>query len=263
VDVEFATAASGAVLLLQVRPVTAVATVKMSARGTPKRTLAWGHSTPRLLRCNQQVLKPLTQLGHYAWNGGRVGTPADVGDGVGVTKALKDMMAVWFGDAWPNDNYCCIINGFMYTTQGQGEKAARMPPPSWILRALSFFGAFSALENQCTKNSKERILMKQLKEWDQVRRPRFDLLHNELGAANVASLELTELKKHYERCLANFADCVWHHYFYVITVIMPSGALVAHVLRHLPDEDKASLFMLPSNPAGDGPVSLHCSHSTA
>jgi pyruvate,water dikinase len=256
VDVEFATASSGAVLLLQVRPVTAIAAVKLSALGRPKSTLEWTHSTVRLLRCNQQILKPLTKLGHYAWNGGVAGSPQSVR--FGVKEALSDMLRMWFGKAWPDDNYCCVINGFMYTTQGQGEKPVAMPPPAWILKVLSFFGYFSGLERQCADHSKNRPLMRQLREWDDVRRPRFDLVHSELGVVDLSSMDLAELQQHYDKCLDNFLVCVRNHYFYAITITLPSGALVSHILRHLPGEDKLALFQLPSNPAdifnvGPGP----------
>jgi pyruvate,water dikinase len=58
VDIEFATSPQGGqVLLLQVRPVTVAV-----PRNDNKRTLKWSYKTKTVLKCNKQILKPLSKV---------------------------------------------------------------------------------------------------------------------------------------------------------------------------------------------------------
>jgi hypothetical protein len=44
-----------------------------------RRTLKWVYRTNTLLKCNKQILKPLTKIAHYCVNGGVDGGRVDIG----------------------------------------------------------------------------------------------------------------------------------------------------------------------------------------
>jgi hypothetical protein len=73
---------------------------------------------------------------------------------------------------------------------------------------------------------------------------RYDALHRELAAVDGGSISLDALYLHVLRCIAQYEECMFNHYYFVLGMVYVPGALVRHV---------HSLYTV---------LTIHCTHHT-
>ena len=121
------------------------------------------------------------------------------------------------------ENQAFCINGFLYFQDKPQAEAA--PPPAWLMAILlRLVLPVGEIERTSEVNLREKIWLRDLRRWDEERRPHFDRTHAELGAADLGAMSAVELSAFFERCFANFEATVYNHYEWVFSFMYPVGA---------------------------------------
>lgn len=203
VDIEFAITSTGEVLLLQVRPITALTSA------STKCTLQWsydvaqpasvgaGKPTQTLLKLNRQFLKPLTPIAQEA-----------VMSLDGCSGGIRSCMADYF--PLVNDAYMVVLNGFVYFKMSPNELKATMPPPEPFIACMG-----SCMFSSVAKHIAEEVFSKKrhfadLKFWDEELRPKFDRTHMDLAATSVEDMSDADLQWHLRRTVQHLRDVYFH-----------------------------------------------------
>lgn len=130
------------------------------------------------------------------------------------------------------------VNGFVYSSM--------MPPPESEIPER-FARAQEALDG--------KLWREQLREWDEIYKPRSIAMHLEIQAVDPDALSNEELVEHLARCRAHHIEMIYQHMRHTGAAMLPVGDLMAHVSQWTDIPGGELLAML----RGTAPVSAGAS----
>lgn len=125
-----------------------------------------------------------------------------------------------------------IVHGFYYhqAVAFGAPKGAKGPPPKIILQLLTRLHPKMRARIKASKEAIEQKLWREdLRNWDEVVKPRSLVRHAKMRAVDPATLSLDALKTHLSDCSKYLEDMIEQHHIFTVTATLPVGDFLAHV----------------------------------